>query len=220
MAYTTDDAIASVRSRLDDDEAGVKSVLRENLSRSTIGNQVGNRNKTFVLNNRRIIGAAGTSPSTLAVEADGSVVAVSSEDDVRGRFVLTNAPATSLFATYDFQFFTDAELTQIVNDALGFVSVTAIGSVVAGLWDALIYKAASDAASKIAARTGLYYNQAAGTKRADKGTIAEKYRLLAKDFFERATAERDQFYGPRKGAATAPAAGRISPNITPWTPRR
>ena len=219
---TIADAILSVRSRLDDDAAGVKSVLNENLSRSALGNQVGSSNKSFQLNNRRIVGAIATpaTASTLVVTADGSVVAVATEDDVRGRFTLSAAPTTSCFATYDFQFFTDAELTQIVNDALGFVSAALVADVVTGLTDALIYKAASDAAGKIASRTGLYYNMAAGGKSAQKGTISDKFRALAKDFFERATAERTAFYGPRKGASTSPASGTVTLTQKVWTPRR
>ena len=217
---TTSDAILSVRSKLDDDTSGAKSVLNENLSKSAVGNQVGGGNKSFVLNNKRVIGASGATPSTLAVMVEDSVVSVASEDNVRGRFTLTNAPTTSCFATYDFQFFTDAELTQIVNDALGFVSVTDISQMDPGLKDALVYKAASDAAFKIASRTGQYYDQSAGGKSARKSTISDKFRQLAKDLFERATAERTAFYGERKGAATAQASGRITLKDRPYQPRR
>jgi len=218
----TSDAILSVRSRLDDDATGVKSVLNEDLRKSAIGNQVGSGNKSFVLNNKRIIGAilSPATPSTLVVTVDVSVVSVASEDDTRGRFTLTVAPVTSCLATYDFQFFTDAELTQIVNDALGFVSVTTISNLVSGLSDALIYKAASDGASKIAARTGQYYNATAGGKSHQKGTIADKFLKLADYYAKLAVQERAAFYGPRKGAATSPASGRVTLTSKPYTPRR
>jgi len=213
-------ALLSVRSKLDDDAVGVKSILNENLSRSAIGNQVGGGNKSFVLNNKRIIGAVSPSPTTLIVTADGTVVTQATEDDVRGRFTLTNAPATSLFATYDFQYFTDAELTQIINDGLNFVSCTDITTLNPGLTDALIYKAASDGAAKIAMRTGLYYNQSAGGKAAQKGTIADKFLKLSQQYMKQAVDERAAFYGPRKGASTSPASANAALRSPVWPPRR
>ena len=207
-------ALLSVRSKLDDDAVGVKSILNENISRSAIGNQVGSGNKSFVLNNKRII------TGTLIVTADGAVVTQATEDDVRGRFTLTNAPATSLFATYDFQYFTDAELTQIINDGLNFVSCTDITTLNPGLTDALIYKAASDGAAKIAMRTGLYYNQSAGGKAAQKGTIADKFLKLSQQYMKQAVDERATFYGPRKGASTSPASANAALRSPVWPPRR
>ena len=207
-------ALLSVRSKLDDDAVGVKSILNENISRSAIGNQVGSGNKSFVLNNKRII------TGTLIVTADGAVVTQATEDDVRGRFTLTNAPATSLFATYDFQYFTDAELTQIINDGLNFVSCTDITTLNPGLTDALIYKAASDGAAKIAMRTGLYYNQSAGGKAAQKGTIADKFLKLSQQYMKQAVDERATFYGPRKGASTSPASASLALRSPVWPPRR
>ena len=214
---TTASAILSVRSKLDDDVNGVKSVLNENLSRSAIGNQVGSGNKSFVLNNKRVYNPGTT---TLIVTVDGSVVTQATEDDVRGRFTLTVAPATSCFATYDFQFFTDAELTQIINDGLNFVSVTDITTLDQGLTDALIYKCAADGASKIATRTGQLYNQSACGKAAQKGTIADKFLKLAVYYMKCAEDQRAAFYGPRKGASTSPASGRVTLKNRPYEPRR
>lgn len=214
---TANDLLTRVRILIDD-QAGDKSVFKENLARSIQGNQVGSGNLSFQLNNRRLIA------TSLSVLADGSAATVSSSADqaLRGRFTITSsAPSSSCFATYDFQFFTDTELTDFVNQAADFVEgVSDVTTVQVGLLDALVLKAASDACFALASRSGSLYNAAAGGKSAQKGDISRKYKDLAKDLFDRAVAEREAFYGPRKGQASSPASGKFATKQTPWTPRR
>lgn len=218
MPLSTSDLISRIRAAIDDSPAS-KSILQENLARSRYGNQVGGGNKNFAVGNTRLISG------TLAVVSDGATVTPASIDLFRGRFVLTVAPASSLLATYDFEFFTDTELTVFLENAASFVSTTDLTfvSVDTGLGDAIVYKAASDAAFALSARSSPYYNAGAGGKSSQKGDISKKYRDLAEDLFGRATKERDAFYGPRKGMATSPAYGQIAPAgriVSPYTPRR
>lgn len=222
MSLSVADLLARVRQAIDDVN-GAKSILQENLTRSRFGNQVNGANKSFQLANTRIINP-GT--STLFVSADGGAfVAAATEDDFRGRFTLAAAPATSLFATYDFQFFTDAELTVFLENAASYVGTTdaTFASVDPGLGDALVYKAGSDAARALSLRNAPYYDVGAGGKTVRKGDVGKKYRDLAKDLIESAKAEREAFYGDRKGQASSPAYGRSSPTsriVSPYTPRR
>lgn len=219
MALSTSDLISRVRTAIDD-VAGGKSIFKENLARSRFGNQVGGGNVAFQLNNTRVV--AGT----LSVSKDGgSFAAAATEDDLRGRFTFASAPATAALATYDFLFFTDAEITTLLENSASFVGTTdaTFATVDPGLGDALVYKAASDAARALVTRTAPYYDAGAGGKSARKGAISPKYAALAKDLLAAAVAERLAFYGERKGAASAPAYGSVSPksrNVTPYTPQR
>lgn len=199
-----------------DDVAGDKSIFKENLRRSVAGDQVDGTNKSFQLNNRRVV------TGTLSVSADGAAFTTpASEDVARGRFTLASAPATSLKATYDFQFFTDAEATVFLNQAVDFIDgLTDPALVPAGLVDAFIKKAASDACYALATRTTPLYNASAGGKVLDKDNIAVKYRQKAKDLLEQAVAERTAFYGDRKGQSSSPAYGSLATTQKPWTPRR
>lgn len=203
-----------------DDLSGDKSVFKENLVRSNLGNQVDGANTSFKLNNNRISIVA--SVAVLQVSKDGgSYAAPATVDAAHGTFTLAAAPTTSLFATYDWQYFTDAEITDFLTQAGDFVeAVTDISTVPVGLLDALVFKAASDACFALSARRAGLYDAAAGGKSASKGDISKKYRELAKDLFDRAVAERAAFWGPRKGEATAPAYGKFATNQNPWTPRR
>lgn len=211
---TTNDLLGRVRTLIDD-VAGDKSVFKENLTRSVIGNQVDGASKNFQLNNRRIVA------TTLQVSADGAAFApAASEDDLRGRFTLSTAPATSLLATYDFQFFNDTEITDFLTQAGSFVGSDDITQVATGLLDALVFKAASDAARALSMRSAPFFTAAAGGKSMQKGDISKKYADLANKLLDAATAERQAFYGDRKGLASSPAYGQFATRQTPWTPKR
>lgn len=208
--------ITSVRIKIDDNP-GDKSTFKENLSRGIYGNQVNGVNLDFQTNNKRI------TTGTLSVLADGSTATLSTSAAglLRGRFSITSAaPATSCYATYDYQFFTDTEITEFLTAAGSFVGSIDPTTVADGLIDALTFKAASDACFALSSRTGMLYDASAGGKQAAKGDLAKKYRELAKDLFDRATVEREAFYGKRKGAATSPAYGKTNTNQRPWTPMR
>lgn len=217
MAVLTD-LLSRLRTAIDD-VAGGKTVFKENISRSVWGNQVTTGNKSFRLNNQRI--AVIASVSTLLVSADGAAyAAAATEDDFRGIFTLASSPATSLFAQYDWTYFTDAELTDFINQAADFVGVSDPTTVPVGMIDALVFKAGSDASFALSARRAGLYNAGAGGKTAQKGDISKKYKDLAKDLFDRATAERLAFYGTRKGKSSSPSYGKFATKQRPWTPRR
>lgn len=219
MALSVSDLITRIRQAIDDVNGG-KSLFKENLRRSRFGDQVGSANTAFQVANGRII------PATIFVSADGAAFAApATVDTLRGRFTLAAAPATSLLATYDFQFFTDAELTVLLENAASFIGTEDLTfvSVPTGLGDALVFKAGSDAASALSLRAAPFFNAGAGGKTVEKGDIAKKYKDIAADLLARAIKERDEFYGPRKGAATAPAYGQSAPTgrmVGPFTPRR
>lgn len=216
---TVVDLLARCRTLIDD-LPGDKSVFKENLVRSVLGNQVGGGNLSFKLNNSRV--SVISSVAQLQVSSDGAAYAAPATVDApHGTFTLAAAPTTSLFATYDWQYFTDAEITDFITQAGDFVEATAdVTTVPVGLLDALVFKAASDACFALSARRAGLYDASAGGKSASKGDISKKYRELAKDLFDRAVAERAAFWGPKKGQATSPAYGKFATNQTPWTPRR
>lgn len=197
-----------------DDLAGDKSVFKENLRRAPIGDQVGSSNVNFQLNNRRII--AGS----LFVSIDGgSFAAPTSEDDTRGRFVTATPPTLALLATYDFQFFTDTEITTIIDSALSFVGYTVTTNVPDGLLDPMVKWAAGDCFQALSSRAAPLYDAAAGNKNVRKSSITKSYLDLAKEKHAEATAERLAFF-ERKGEREAPAYGNIVISQTPYTPIR
>lgn len=213
---TTADLIGRCRTLIDD-QPGDKSVFKENLTRSIQGNQVGSGNLSFQLNNRRLIS------TSLSVLADGAAATVTSSADqaLRGRFTITSsAPASSCFATYDFQFFTDAEITDFLTQAGSFVGIEDITEVPVGLLDALVFKASSDACRALASRAAPFFNASAGGKSMDKNDIAKKYNDLADKLLKAAQDERQAYYGDRKGEASSPSYGQFATKQTPWTPRR
>lgn len=211
---TTPDLIGRIRTLIDD-VAGDKSVFKENLTRSIIGNQVDGSNKSFQLNNKRLV--AGI----LTVSIDGGAFATpASEDTGHGRFTTGTAPASALLAIYDFQFFTDTEITDFLTQAGSFVGADDVTQVATGLLDALVFKAASDACQALSVRTVPFFNASAGGKSMDKNEIAKKYAALSDSLFKKAVAERLAYYGDRKGEASSPAYGQFATKQTPWTPRR
>lgn len=209
--------LARVRTAIDD-VAGDKSAFRENLARSPGGTQINGTNQDFQLLNRRVI--AGS----VVITADGSAATVSTTTAglLRGRVSITStAPSTSCLATYDYQYFTDEELTTILEgDAASFIDFSDLTQVPNGLLNALVFFAGSVACRALAVRMATLYNAGAGGRSAQKGDIGKKYNDLADRLAKQATDERLLFYGSRKGEASSPAYGKFTPTQKVWTPRR
>jgi len=211
---TATDLRAQIRKLVDDvDSPPSHCVRRENLRQSINGDQVDGSNKSFVLNNRKIIQA------TLVVISDGSTVTPTAIDAPRGMFTLTSAPASSLFVRYDHLFFSDDEIDDHVLAGQRFVGVSTVTDVAYGLLEALTHKAAAHAFEELAAKTAQLFDASAGGKSISKASIKAHYLEKAKYHHGMAETEREAYY-KRQGRREAPAYGSFATKQSPFTPRR
>jgi len=195
-----------------DDKSNSKLERREDLSR-----QVNGTNTTFIVSNFPLV------PGSLKVSVDGgSEFVPPSIDETRGGFTLTTAPTTSLFATYNWQFYSDDDLTDFIDLAIkecGFPGVASLALVPESLIPAVHYYAISHAWEGLYGRHSEYFDAQAAGKGISKNAIPERFQRQSEAALAQATQARQEYY-MRQGRREAPAYGSLATQQTPYTPRR
>jgi hypothetical protein len=143
-------------------------------------------------------------------------------DAGNGILSFATAPASGLdpfFVDYNWQWFTDAEHKEFLDEAAANLSAKDPTLVVAGLIPALMQFALSAYYNRLASRYAPLYSSTGGQTGHQIDVVTKSFENLAKDAFNRAVQFRDDYY-KRQGQREAPASQAENYNIDPYTPIR
>lgn len=132
---------------------------------------------------------------------------------------------TQLLCTYYFQQFYNSDLDTFINYGLGKFSYppmtgdnadTTYQNLNSGFYNCVLLYAASQAFYSLFSKYSRITNISAQGKSAGKGSVAQRYEELAKEYNDKAELERVSLYGARQGRSTA-ANNVIRHNLSPGT---
>lgn len=222
MSWST--SLTDLRSLLSDGAAD------RSARRKKVFGKIDGTNATFYTFEFRRVTDFTTATSPLGVFLNGVAVSVASDDPASGFFTLSVAPAINngavgavIEASYYYQWFTDAELTGFLSNAVRWLGLGTDPSVLDdGLVPAALQYAAKDAYYKMALR----WRERAATAfqledapRKDAIEAATGFEALVDKSYKMAKELRDDYYG-RQGQANAPAFSAAFGCVRPVTPRR
>lgn len=145
------------------------------------------------------------------------------DDAGNGLFTISPAPAANgnpWYIDYNFQWFTDADYTEFLNDAardlLGVSDPTTIAT---ALVAALLQYALGYFYQRRATYYADKYSSSGGQAGQSVDVVTKNFQTLSKGAFDRATTMRDDYY-KRLGQRNAPASATTSYGIDPITPPR
>lgn len=211
--------ISSARIILDD-TATSKFNLREDLSK-----QIAGTNKLFYLDNRPTIATIE------AVVSDGVVLALTSGYTINAATglitIVGTAPAASLYVTYYWQDFTDANIQDFIYRGLAEIGSssgqgnenTDLANVVEPLKKAVLEYACHLGFQALAAKTARLFAAGAGKKNIDKKQIYTNYINGAKEYWDKAELTKNNYY-KKQGRQFNPAASVFPVTYPTNTPRR
>lgn len=161
-------------------------------------------------------------PGTLVAFIDNSWVPTYPTVDVdqNGNFTLPSSPAQSLLVTYGWQFFSDSDIDNFVDEARQWLREFATVALVPdGLNPALIHWAASLALGALARQVTLSAIRG-GDADIDLSKLTEAYSKQAADLNTLACSEREAYYS-RGSESTDPTVVSVSSvGFRDWSPRR
>jgi hypothetical protein len=143
-------------------------------------------------------------------------------DAANGILTFTSAPTSGLdpfLVDYNWQWFTDNEHLEFLNEAAQNLSVSDPMLVVAGLAPALMQFALSAYYNRLASRYAPLYSSSGGQTGHQIDVVTSSFRNLAKAAFDRAIQFRDDYY-KRQGQREAPVSSAKNYAIDPFTPIR
>lgn len=184
---TTAECITSLRNRLKD-SADSNFIRQENLTPQVIAAAT-----TFYCDGFRqeLGGLIVAAPTVTAAGVTKTATLVNAS---MGSFSLAAVPATPLLASYFWQFFSDTEYEQFIEDALAvFNSYTAVADVPGALRQALIYYALSMAYDALAHRAVMLIDEKNEPVEVKPGTVAKKWQDAAKEAFAKAQKIHEQY---------------------------
>lgn len=148
---------------------------------------------------------------SLAVYVGSAAVSPSGVDWAKGEFVLNDAPSASVevHASFYYQWFTDAELDAFIVTAAGLLNYDGITTVVIGLRGAVLDYACYYAAMRKAAEYADAPVASAQGYEANQARPSPNWRLLAKEYWESATAKIKLFVD-NPAANAGPAMAWVS----------
>jgi hypothetical protein len=202
MATTLAAAITSARVLCGDSTTDNLS-RNENLDNSDIGNLINGSNKTFQVVNYPIVPGGEVS-----VIADGTLLALTTGYTVNeptGQFSLVAAPSSTLYVTYYYYLMPDSVWTEFVTWAVQRLNLstgnlsTDVGNVPEGLLSALKLYSVAAWARRIAAQTGLWYDQKLQERNESRDDISKKFLTLGVQWEKDGDNARDSYYN---GAGT------------------
>lgn len=160
-------------------------------------------------------------PATLVAYVDNAwTPTVPTRDvDVNGNFTLPVAPASRLLITYAWQYLSDGEIDQFVDESRQWLrEFTDVTTIPDGLVPALV-SYASARALRALQRSATLAQVRAGDSDVNWSELAKMYQGEADSQEKVGLAEREAYYtqGPE---ALAPSVDVSSVSISPYTPRR
>jgi hypothetical protein len=162
-------------------------------------------------------------PGTLLAYVDGGFgVGPRTDVDINGTFILPSAPTSSLLATYQWQYFMDADIADFVDRARGWVggpnAYPDLTTVPDGLMPALIDYGASLACAAMARKCSLA-DVRAGEAEARLSALARQYAAQAQSF-ETSAAAASRRYWTRADQTAAPGMDLSSIGFSQYQPMR
>lgn len=162
-------------------------------------------------------------PATLVAYVDGSWTPTSPtvDVDVNGNFTLPTPPASRLLITYAYQYMSDGEVYQAIDEARQWLrEFTTVTLIPDGLVPALIANAAGRCLASLASTTARLAHVRAGDSDVDWSALTKSYQALSKAQMDQATADRASYYtqGPEALDPTVADVGAVW--ISPYTPER
>lgn len=196
MAFTDQNYIDAVRVLIYD--APLKKLVKPDACTSQLEPT---RTKTqFTLSNRNIVNPASVSGAIFQASVDNGNFATATLDDaVIGLGSVATAPQQSILFMYYFQFFTDAEVTDMRNNGLRQVGVDptnaiAVSTLPQGLFDVVNYYAASEALRINANAYVKFYDLTIGGKGLSKNQMFANVAKQADTYEKKALQLSDYFY--------------------------
>ena len=182
-------------------------------------------NKSFKTFEFRLVTDLSTAVDPLGIYVNGVHVAVTSADKEFGDSILTAAPVEgdTVEGSYYYQWFKDSELDSFLLDATRWLGLGEDPlKIPAGLRPAALHYSAQSAYHKLAARfaeqlSDAYRFQDVPNK--ENGEFINQFKGLSKDFKEKATELRDNYY-QGYGAAKKPYSVSIGGNVQSVIPKR
>lgn len=145
------------------------------------------------------------------------------DDSVNGLFSISPAPAANgnpWYIDYNYQWFTDTDYTEFLNDAArDLLGVSDPTTVQTALVAALLQYGLGYFYQRRATQYADKYASSGGQAGQSVDVVTKNFQTLSKAAFDRAQAMRDQFY-TRLGSSKAPASATTSYGIDPITPIR
>lgn len=212
--------LTSVRTGLDDTSTN-KYVGGEDLS-----NQIFSGNLIFRIGNGNIVTASEK------VIVDGVVLVNGvgyTLNNATGQLTLVVAPVATIRVSYNWQDFSDDEITDFIGSGVQHVgyrtstdpstTFTDLALVPVDLQTAVEHYALFHGFSTLAAKTARLFIAGSGKKNINKDNIAKKYLELANFHQNQGDTDRDDYY-KRQGRRNAPAFAANTVNYPTNTPRR
>lgn len=165
---------------------------------------------------------ANVVPATLVAYVDGSAIPTHPTVDVdtNGNFTLPVAPVISLRVSYAWQYLSDGEINQFVDEARQWLREFAtVAQVPDGLVPALVDYAAHKALLALG-RSAILAPVHAGDADVDWSKLAAGYQKAADQMYALATKEREVFYTQGPEALDPTAISITAVGIDPYTPQR
>lgn len=159
-------------------------------------------------------------PGTLTAYVDGSwtPATVTQDVDQNGNFTLAIAPTQALMITYAWQYLSDGEIDQFVDEARQWLrEFSQVGSIPDGLVPALISYASSRALDALG-RSAILAPVHAGDSEIDFSKLASSYATASTSQYNKAMKEREEFYTQGPEALDPTAADFSSVGVSAYTP--
>jgi hypothetical protein len=204
--YTIAQAIQAARVLAND------TVTSHRVFPDSLSSLVGAGRTVFPLSNRNIVAGTNYVKDGGAYTSGDSLVT----DFANGIVTVSPAPTQSLEWYYYYQDFTDAEMTQYVDNGLAEVGMneTNLTTIDPTLYDVMAHFAAAQANQVRAERYASQYNATIEGESFEKSAVYNAYIKAAQDHLKTATDKREQFY-KRQGRMFQSSSVSVSQSYTP-----
>lgn len=199
--------------KLADDTAGANFAPNETPSGKRDGS-----NKTFLLAYQNIVTGSVylTQNGTIRTQAGFTV------DTANGILTFTAAPLAAdnpFSVAYNWQWATDADYTEFLDNALEDLGSVVGGDVAEGLYPALFQIALYHALNRRAIQYARRYAASGGIAGQQVDVVTKNFSDLAEKAWKKGMQLRDDYYA-KQGRKLSPASKVFGYNIDPFTPRR
>lgn len=200
MSFTAQNYIDEIR-RLAFD-GPLKKLVKGDACTAQLVSTTSPRTKTqFTLSNKNIVDPASVSGAVFQASIDNGAYATATLSDAAlGLGTASSAPQKAISFLYYFQFFTDAEVTDMRNNALRQIGSynpddsTSWTELAQGLFGVACYYAASEALRVNATAYVKFYDITIGDKQLSKNQMFKNIEAMAKSYEEKAIQLSDYYY--------------------------